>query len=54
MTQNKTFCVYLAESEEAIYEHAKLSGFPANTVTEIVTVIDPATEQQCDLMKQAA
>ena len=28
---DKTFCVYLAEDEAAIREHAKLSGFPADT-----------------------
>jgi len=40
---NKTFCVYLAEDEAAIARHAELSGFPADTVTEIGKVIDPAT-----------
>jgi hypothetical protein len=40
---NKTFCVYLAEDEEAIREHAKISGFPATTITEVKTVIDPTT-----------
>ena len=54
VTGDKTFCVYLAESEEAIYEHARLSGFPANKVTEIRTNIDPSTEQQCDLAKAVA
>ncbi|MGI9357151.1 MAG: DUF4242 domain-containing protein [Rhizobiaceae bacterium] len=40
---NKTFCIYLADSEDAIREHSKLSGFPANTITEITNIIDPAT-----------
>ena len=40
---DKTFCVYLAESEDVIQEHAKLSGFPANRITEIRGIIDPAT-----------
>lgn len=40
---DKTFCVYLAEDEAAIREHAEISGFPANTITEIATVIDPTT-----------
>jgi hypothetical protein len=40
---DKTFCVYLAESEDVIREHAQLSGFPANKITEISGVIDPAT-----------
>jgi hypothetical protein len=40
---DKTFCVYLAEDENAVKEHAKLSGFPASRITEIRTVIDPMT-----------
>lgn len=42
---DKTFCVYLAKDEEAIRKHAELSGFPATTITEVVTMIDPSTEQ---------
>jgi hypothetical protein len=40
---DKTFCVYLAENEDVIREHAKISGFPANTITEIGSIIDPTT-----------
>jgi Protein of unknown function (DUF4242) len=40
---NKTFCVYRALSEKAIREHARISGFPANVITEIHAVIDPMT-----------
>ena len=40
---DKTFCIYLAESEAAVREHAKLSGFPANTISEVKNVIDPTT-----------
>lgn len=40
---NKTFCVYLAASEDAIRRHAELAGFPANTITEVDKVIDPTT-----------
>jgi hypothetical protein len=43
VVQNKTFCVYLAEDEAVIQEHARLSGFPANKVTEINRIIDPST-----------
>ncbi len=43
VVDNKTFCIYLAESEAAVKEHAKLSGFPATTVSEVRTVIDPLT-----------
>jgi hypothetical protein len=43
VVEDKTFCVYLAENEAAVHEHAKLSGFPASKVTEVRNVIDPMT-----------
>ncbi len=43
IVDNKSFCIYLAEDEAAVKEHAKLSGFPATKVTEVRTVIDPMT-----------
>jgi hypothetical protein len=43
VTKDKTFCIYLAEDETAIREHARISGFPATRITEVVTVIDPTT-----------
>lgn len=45
VTDDKTFCVYLAKDEAIIREHAKLSGFPANKVTEIGKEIDPTTAE---------
>jgi hypothetical protein len=42
---DKTFCVYLAENEGVIHEHAKRSGFPASKVTEVKRMIDPTTAQ---------
>ena len=43
VTAEKTFCIYLAEDEDAIRKHAELSGFPASTITEVTGVIDPTT-----------
>ncbi|MFZ1191624.1 MAG: nickel-binding protein, partial [Pseudolabrys sp.] len=34
-----SFCIYLAEDEAAVKEHANLSGFPATKVTKVRTVI---------------
>ena len=45
VTEKGTFCVYLAEDEEVIREHSRLSGFPATRITEIRTVIDPSTAE---------
>ncbi|MDG2533911.1 DUF4242 domain-containing protein [Sphingomonas sp. HITSZ_GF] len=38
-----TFCSYLAESEDAIREHAGLSGFPVTNIYEVQAVIGPET-----------
>jgi len=43
VVDDKTFCVYLADHESSVHEHAKLSGFPASKVTEVRTVIEPMT-----------
>ena len=40
---DKTFCVYLADSEDAIRRHSELSGIPVGTITEVPQVIDPLT-----------
>lgn len=40
---DKTFCIYLAENEDAIHRHAALSGFPASHITPVLTIIDPTT-----------
>jgi hypothetical protein len=45
VAKDKTFCVYLAENEDAIREHARISGFPAGRITEAVAVIDPTTDR---------
>ncbi len=41
VVDDKTFCVYLAENEDAVREHAELSGFPATKITEVRSVIEP-------------
>lgn len=43
VTADKTFCIYLAEDEAAIHEHAKISGFPASVISEVTGIIDPTT-----------
>ena len=43
VTGDKVYCVYLAPNEEAIREHAKRGGFPANRVSAVRRLIDPST-----------
>ncbi len=42
---DKTFCVYLADSEATIRKHAEISGFPATKITPVRKMIDPTTEK---------
>lgn len=46
VTGNKIFCVYKAENEALLKEHAKKGGFPITSITEISTTISPATAEQ--------
>ena len=45
VTDDKIYCVYIAPSEEAVREHARQGGFPANQVSAVRTMIDPATAE---------
>lgn len=45
VTDDKIYCVYISPDEEMIREHAKQGGFPANSVSEIKTIIDPTTAE---------
>ena len=46
VTGDKIYCVYIAPNEEIIREHALQGGFPANSVSEIKSIIDPTTAEQ--------
>jgi hypothetical protein len=43
VTDEGTFCVYLARDEEVVRRHAELSGIPATRITEVRATIDPTT-----------
>jgi hypothetical protein len=43
VTGDKIYCIYKAKSIELIREHARKGGFPANSISEVATVISPAT-----------
>ena len=43
VTADKIFCVYLAENEQAVHDHAKAAGLPANAVHLVMDTIDPTT-----------
>lgn len=45
VTDNKIYCIYIAPNAEIVLEHAKQGGFPANSVAEVRTIIDPTTAE---------
>ena len=45
VTGDKIYCVYSASSEELVREHARLGGFPADSVQRVESVIDPTTAE---------
>jgi hypothetical protein len=38
---DKIYCIYMAPNKELLLEHARLGGFPANTITEVSNIIEP-------------
>lgn len=45
VTNNKIYCVYIAPNEAMVREHAMQGGFPANSISEVKTMIDPTTAE---------
>ena len=45
VTDDKIYCVYIAPDAEAVREHARKGGFPANVISRMQTIIDPTTAE---------
>lgn len=45
VTEDKIYCIYIAPNQEMVLEHARKGGFPADSVAEVMTVIDPTTAE---------
>jgi len=45
VTDDKIYCIYIAPNKEMVLEHANQGGFPANSVAEVRTMIDPTTAE---------
>ena len=43
VTDDAIFCVYIADDEDAVREHARLGGFPCESATVVSTTIDPSS-----------
>lgn len=45
VTDNKVYCVYIAESSALVRDHAQRGGFPADAINEVRARIDPTTSE---------
>ena len=45
VTGDKVYCVYLAQDEATIQEHAKRVGLPANRISAVRRLIDPSSAE---------
>ena len=53
VTEDKVYCEYLAENESVVREHAKLGGFPADSIAKVNHVCDPTTaNEDFDVLKE--
>lgn len=43
VTDDKIYCIHIAESKEDIRAHARCGNIPVNSIEEIKCVIDPST-----------
>ena len=45
VTDDKLFCVYIADDADAVREHATTGGFPCTHVRAVRSTIDPTTAE---------
>lgn len=45
VTEDRIYCVYVADSEDLILQHARRGGFPADVVARVHAIIDASTAE---------
>lgn len=45
VTDDKIYCIYIAPDEETVRKHATMGGFPANSISQVRSIIDPTTAE---------
>lgn len=45
VTDDKVYCVFIAEDEEVLREHARCLDVPASRITRVVATTDPSTAE---------
>lgn len=43
-TKDRMVCLYVADDEEVVREHARRSGLPIDRISEVTAIIGPGTE----------
>jgi hypothetical protein len=46
ITDDKMYCVYIADDADLVREHARLGGFPADSVEAVRVIVDPTTAEK--------
>lgn len=49
VTDDASFCIYVAPNEELIKRHAEIAGFPVDRILKVDTVIDPSTGESAQM-----
>ena len=45
VTDDKIYCIYIAKDAATVLEHARMGGFPADSVKVVRRMIDPTTAE---------
>ncbi len=45
VTGDKIYCVYIAQNEDQVRQHAQQAGFPANKISAVAAIINPTTAE---------
>jgi hypothetical protein len=54
VTDDAITCVYLADSADAVREHAECGGFPVTTIRQVTAVLDPTSGEPSEAPRPAA
>lgn len=44
-TDDKIYCIYIAQDEDILFEHARCLDLPADRISRVVTATDPTTAE---------
>lgn len=53
VTPDKVYCIFVAPNEELIRQHARLSGFAADSIAVVTGVVDPSMAESCSAITRA-